>query len=34
VIAVATVIEEEEEDLDQTADDPEAPNTSEPDPQS
>ena len=34
VIAVATVIEEEEEDLDQTADDPEAPNTSEPDPKS
>jgi len=34
VIAVATVIEEEEEDLDQTTDDPEAPNTSEPDPQS
>ena len=34
VIAVATVIEEEEEDLDQNADDPEAPNTSESDPQS
>ena len=34
VIAVATVIEEEEEDLDQTADDSEAPTASEPDPQS
>ena len=34
VIAVATVIEEEEEDLDQATDDSEAPTTSEPDPQS
>ena len=34
VIAVATVIEEEEEDLDQTADDPEAPDASEPSPES
>ena len=34
VIAVATVIKEEEEDLDQTTDDSEAPTASEPDPQS